>query len=268
MSGMMSALTSAVAADTARPSSITTTCDRGRAQRHGPARPARTAAALTPNAQPPVAGSTAACSGFATTRSPWPSCSPSTPPGRLRRRSGGRCSPRCTGTSTPCSARTRTRNCWPRPRPSRAPGDRLLRPRRQLRLPGQPGEVSGSLRRARPAAPAAGTRAGRGGPRRRIQLPHPDPRTRQRRPRSHAPRRAACHGGRPQPRPSRTNRRPPPTPDGQGRCLAGTAAALVGAAAARWALIRPAQPGEAAPVHQESAAYCAGGGTGVAVILI
>ncbi len=153
-------------------------------------------------------------------------------------------------------------------RPSRAPGDRLLQPRRQLRLPGQPGEVSGSLRRARPAAPAAGSRAGCGGPRRRIQLPHPDPRTRQRRPRSHAPRRAACHGGRPQPRPSRTNRRPPPTPDGQGRCLAGTAAALVGAAAARWTLIRAGAAGEAAPVHQESAAYCAGGGTGVAVILI
>ena len=50
--------------------------------------------------------------------------------------------------------------------------------------------------------------------------------------------------------------------------MAGTAAALVGAAAARWALIRAAAAGEAAPVHQESAAYCAGGGTGVAVILI
>ena len=86
--------------------------------------------------------------------------------------------------------------------------------------------------------------------------------------RNSAPRRAACHGGRPRPRPSRTNRRPPPTPDGQGRCLAGTAAALVGAAAASWALIRAVAAGEAAPVHQESAAYCAGGGTGVAVILI
>jgi hypothetical protein len=112
------------------------------------------------------------------------------------------------------------------------------------------------------------------------QLPHPDPRTRQRRPRSHAPRRAACHGGRPRPRPSRTNRRPPPspaTPDGQGR-RPGRNRRRPGRRRGDSGRRRRGGPlgahprrlsqGEVAPVHQESAAYRAGGGPGVAAILI
>ena len=51
--------------------------------------------------------------------------------------------------------------------------------------------------------------------------------------------------------------------------LAGAAAIAGGvAAAARWALIRRRSQGEVAPVHQESAAYRAGGGPGVAAILM
>ncbi len=56
-----------------------------------------------------------------------------TPPAVRRR-----CSRRCTATSTRSSAGTPTRRCWRRRAPSRAPGDRLLRPRRQLRLPARP----------------------------------------------------------------------------------------------------------------------------------
>jgi hypothetical protein len=191
VSGMMSALTSAVAADTPRSSSITTTCDRDRAR---PAPRRRSASAYCSR----VERSTTCCrldcrvlrlrdhtltlAELLTEHTP----------GTLRRRSGGRCSPRCTGTSTPCSAGTRTRSCWPRPAQAEHLETGCCGLAGNFGFQVSHGEVSGACAE-RALLP---------------RLPHPDARTRQRRPRSHAPRRAACHGGRP--RPSRTNRRPRP----------------------------------------------------------
>ncbi len=65
----------------------------------------------------------------------------------------------------------------------RATGFRLLRPRRQLRLRTRPPGGQPRLRGTRPAAAAAGGGRRHGGPRGRLQLPYPDPRVRQRRPR-------------------------------------------------------------------------------------
>jgi hypothetical protein len=75
----------------------------------------------------------------------------------------------------------------------------------------------------------------------------------------------ATTGGLDHDHPERTA--PPPSPDGQGRCLARTAAALVGAAAACWTLIRARAAGGSSAGLSGKPCHCAGGGTGVAVIL-
>lgn len=60
----------------------------------------------------------------------------------------------------------------------RTTGLRLLRPRRQLRLRTGPLGGQRGVRGARPAPPPARGASRDGGPRRRLQLPHPDPRVR------------------------------------------------------------------------------------------
>ena len=98
-------------------------------------------------------------------------------------------------------------------RARRAPGDRLLRPGRQLRLPGRATARSAEASAERALLPqAARGQPGRRGPGRRVQLPHPDPRAGQRRPGRHAPGRTARHRGQPRLRPPRAGRRSPARP--------------------------------------------------------
>ena len=272
----MSALTSAVAADTLKVIVDHHHLRPRPALRHGPARPARTAAALTPNAQPYAAGSTAACSGSVTARSPWPSCSPSTPP----------------GTAPPAVRRpvlTQV-HCHQHPVLGCDADEKLLSAAGAQAehletgccgLAGNFGfQVShGEVSEPAPSAPGC---PGCGKPRRARWSSPTDS--------AAAPRstNSTAAAARPCTSPSCLSRRAasthdhpertaaPAHPGRRAAALAGTAAALAGAAAiaggaaaeARWALIRAGAAGEAAPVHQESAAYCAGGGTGMAVILI
>jgi hypothetical protein len=127
--------------------------------------------------------------------------------------------------------------------------------------------VSGSLRRARPAArlgeAAPGAVVLADGFSCRTQIHELDSGDREA---MHLAELLATAGGLDHDHPERTAA--PAHPGRPGPLPGRNRAALVGAAAARRALIRAGAAGEAAPVYQESAASCAGGGTGVTVILI
>ena len=136
-----------------------------------PAAP-RCSAPTPPSCSPP----TTTCTGSRTTPSPSPSCSPTHTDGLGAAPARGRPtrSPRCTATSTPSSAGTPTATCSTGAgRRRRAARLGLLRAGRQLRLHRRPRRGQRGLRGAG-AAPRA--RADPAGARRRVLLPHPDPR--------------------------------------------------------------------------------------------
>jgi len=165
-------------------------------------------------------------------------------------------------------------------RPGRAPGDRLLQPRRQLRLPGLPRRGERSLRkrallpRLREAEPGAMVLAD--GFSCRTQIHELDSGGREA---MHLAELLATAGGLDHNHPERTAAPPPgpATPDSQGRRPGRNrrrpGRRRGGSGRRRHGGPLGAHPrrrsrGEVAPVHQESAAYRAGGGPGVTAILI
>ena len=145
-----------------------------------------------------------------------------------------------------------------RGRRRRAPGVRLLRPGRQLRLRAAATSRSAEACAERVLLPALRDgRPGDRGPRRRLQLPHPDPRARQRRPGGHAPGRAARRRGQPRLRTARGNAAPRPAPPGAAAravALAPVAAAAAVTGAAAVSCCAPGSPATAGLSRRGSAA--------------
>ena len=146
--------------------------------------------------------------------------------GSRRRSPAGRSWPRCTATSTPSlgwDADATLLDAGGRPGSSTL-ALRVLRAGRQLRLPAPATTTSAWPAPSRCCSPgSARRRPRRGDTRRRLQLPDPDPRARQRRPGGHAPGRTARRRpGRGAARgPPGTARRPPPGGTRPGRAAGG-----------------------------------------------